>query len=83
METHLSLPELEAILDAARDQEEARQRFAASLKGIDLGEGRQSRDMFEEVEARAKAKLAGISQDAYDLSDLGVGVEDSDEGNDV
>lgn len=75
MEINLSLPELEAILDASRTQEMNRNRFAAALKGITLNEDETTEDRFNSIEARAKAKAAGISEDEYELAGLGIGVE--------
>lgn len=77
MELHLSMPELTAIIDAARERDHANHKFAAALKGIDLDDEAQGSDeeRFEEIEARAKAKLAGISQDEYQFSQLGLGIE--------
>lgn len=73
IEESLSLPELEAILEAARHREHERNKFAAALKGVDLEDNETS--TFDEVEARARAKLAGKTLDEYEMDDLGFGVE--------
>jgi hypothetical protein len=72
----LSLDELQAILEASREQEYKRQKFAAALKGIDLDEQRgQSNDSsFEEVKRRAEAKLRGVSEEELEFTDIGIGV---------
>ena len=76
MEDNLSLTELDAILDAARKREHNRNKFAAALKGVDLDEGNESaEDRFNDIEKRAHAKAAGMSPEAYEFSDLGIGVE--------
>jgi hypothetical protein len=78
MEIYLSIPELEAILQAAREREYARNKFTAALKGIDLDSetGQSAEELFDEVEARAKAKLSGMSQNQYEFGQLGIGVEE-------
>jgi len=80
MEVNLSLPELEAILVAAREQEYSRNKFSAALKGIDLDSetGQSAEELFDEVESRAKAKLAGVSADQYEYGQLGIGVEEEE-----
>ena len=76
MEINLSLPELDAILDASRKQEFNRNKFAAALKGVDLDDSEESdEDRFNAIEARAKARAAGISEDEYEFAELGLGVE--------
>jgi len=76
METHLSLPELEAILQAARERQYVQNKFIAALKGVDLDEGMESvEERFDAIESRARAKAMGMSPEAYELSDIGVGVE--------
>ena len=76
MEINLSLPELEAILEAGRRQNHNRNKFAAALKGISLDDNEEpSQDKFDAIERRANAKAAGVSEEAYEFSDLGIGVE--------
>ena len=59
LEDNLSLPELNAILGASRDREYRQNKFAASLKGIDLDKisAEQNQERFDEIERRAQAKL--------------------------
>ncbi|UUG69565.1 tail assembly chaperone [Streptomyces phage Sham] len=76
IEENLTLDELQAILEASRDQEYRRQKFAAALKGIDLdAQKKDSGDSsFEEVKRRAEAKLRGVSEEEVELADIGIGV---------
>ena len=62
LETHLSLPELQAVLSAGRDQEHRRNKFMAALKGINLDEHSKedTQERFDKIERRAKAKLAAM-----------------------
>lgn len=70
LEANISLPELEAILTAAREQEHARNRFAAALQGHDLdGEKATAQEMFDKAERAAKAQLAGKGELEYELQD--------------
>lgn len=80
MEENLSLPELEAILDASRKKEHARNRFAAALKGVNIDEDEDSEEStFERVEIRGKARLAGVSADQLEFEELGFGLEPEEE----
>ena len=79
MEDNLSLPELEAILDAARKKEYSRNKFAAALKGVNLDEELEEESHFERAEARGKARLAGISVDQLEFEELGFGLEPEEE----
>ena len=74
LEDNLSLEELEILLAKARDVKHDEQRFAASLKGINLDESvRESQEeAFERVKRRAQAKLAGISEEEVELGEIGI-----------
>ena len=76
MENNLCLAELEAILDASREREFRQQKFAAALKGVDLGEP-DGKDVptFDDIKNRAKAKLAGKSEEEVSLEEIGFAVE--------
>lgn len=77
MEISISLPELEAILDASRKKDHQGRKFAAALKGIDLeGDEQTERPSFEEIERKARATLAGVPEDAIFLDDMGMGFEE-------
>lgn len=67
LELSLNVDELNAIVEASRDQEQARQRFAAALKGIKLDEERaESASDFEAIKKKAAAIAAGLSPEDYD-----------------
>lgn len=75
LEESISLPELESILDAAREIEHNGFKFAASLKGIDLDKesNRESPEQaFARIERRAKARLAGMSEDELEFQEIGI-----------
>jgi hypothetical protein len=79
MEENLTIQELEAILDASREQEYSRQKFAAALKGIDLDEGKNKRDgsdtpTFEDIKRRAEAQARGVTEEQLEFADIGIAV---------
>ena len=65
LEESLSLPELQAILEAAREKEHREHKFLAALKGIDLDEGKkeETQDAFDRIKQRAEARLRGVSEE--------------------
>lgn len=66
LEDHLTRQEIVKMLEKAREKKYDDQRFAASLKGIDLDEGRSTE--FDEIKRRAEAKAQGISEEQYELA---------------
>lgn len=75
IEDNLTLDELQSILEASREQEYRRNKFAAALKGIDLdAQNKDSDSSFEEIKRRAEAKLRGISEEEIEFSDIGIAV---------
>lgn len=76
METNLSLPELEAILDAARKRERNAQRFQAALKGVKLDDEEQKDLTGDDIRRRAEAKMRGMTDEEYDLSEIGIQIEE-------
>lgn len=79
MEENLSLAELERLLESKRDQDFQNKKFAAALKGVDLDEpGDKEAPTFEEVKRRADAKLRGVSAEALEFSEIGIGIEGDD-----
>ncbi|UTN92294.1 tail assembly chaperone [Streptomyces phage Stigma] len=75
IEDNLTLDELQAILEAARDKEYRGQKFAAALKGIDLDEKTGNNDTsFDDIKRRAEAKLHGVSEDEIEFSNIGIAV---------
>jgi hypothetical protein len=77
LELSITLNELEMILDAAREQEHRRNKFAAALKGIDIDAASQeeSRDAFERVRARANARLNGGNPEHAEYEAMGIDIE--------
>ncbi len=66
LEDHLTREEIVKMLEKAREKKYDDQRFAASLKGIDLDEGRATE--FDEIKRRAEAKAQGLSEEQYELA---------------
>jgi len=79
LEESINLHELRAMIEAMRQREERQQRFAASLKGIDLGNNEEeAQERFARVQARANAKLTGNSIEQIELNGLGFSYERED-----
>ncbi len=82
LEENLNLFELQAILDAAREQEYSRQKFAAALKGVNLDEQPKGSEddskppTFEDIKRRAEAKARGVSEEHLGFADIGIAVEE-------
>jgi hypothetical protein len=76
LEDNLTLHELEVLLVKARDVEREKQRFAASLKGINLGDDTQEKreEALARIAARVNARLAGVTEEEYEFSELGIQV---------
>jgi hypothetical protein len=69
----LTITEVTLIRDAARKKERERQRFDAMLhKGVNLDEQAEGVPTFEEIKRRAEAKNRGISEEAYELGEIGI-----------
>lgn len=66
LEANLTMQEVSKMLEKAREMKYNDHRFAASLKGIDLDEGKTTE--FDEIKRRAEAKALGITEEQYDLS---------------
>lgn len=80
MEVNLSLPELEAILEAERERQYMQNKFLAALKGIDIdGNAANKVDRVEEAKRRAAAKMAGVSEEEYEFATMGLGIEIEEE----
>lgn len=79
LEESLSLPELQAILDASREREHRERKFMAALKGVDLdGEENNAKEKFDEVQRRAQAKLTGKSEQQLEMDDFGLDIEEEE-----
>lgn len=77
LELSISLNELEMILDAARDLEHRRNKFAAALKGIDIDAPTQeeSKAAFERARVRADAVLKGVNPEHAEYEAMGIDIE--------
>lgn len=78
MEETLTLAELYALINHKREEEYARNKFMAALKGVDLDEGK-SDERFESIQRRAAADLANKSEEEYVFDMIGFEVEADDE----
>lgn len=76
LEEHLSLADLEALLEKAREVEHNKMKFQASLQNIDLDKGQteSAEERFEKVKRRAQAKIAGIEEDEFEFMEIGIDV---------
>ena len=78
LEEKLSLPELQAILEAAREKEHRRNKFAAALKGVNLdGDAKEENQRrLDEIQKRVDEKLYGAERvQKRELLDLGIEIE--------
>lgn len=77
LEKTLNLDELTAIVEAARDRDERRQRFMAAIQGIDLNAGEQTsnEEKFAKAQARAQAYLEGRSQTEIEFGEVDIDYE--------
>lgn len=66
LESNLTMQEISKMIEKAREMKYNDHRFAASLKGIDLDEGKST--SFDKVKRRAEAKARGITEEEYELS---------------
>jgi len=77
LEENITVEELNHILEAAREQEYERKKFAAALKGIDLDkESKREQDTpsFEDIKRRAEAKARGMTEEQIEFSEIGIAV---------
>lgn len=73
VEDNLSLPELVGLITTSAEEQWADRKFTAALKGIDLPDiNNDAAASFEEVQRRANAKLAGVSEEELDFMDMGL-----------
>jgi hypothetical protein len=75
MELTLSLPELEAILDAARKRERERQKFQAALKGVNLDNDEET-ITGDDVKRRVEARMSGMTEEAFELQEIGIEIQE-------
>lgn len=80
LEESLSLPELELLLNKARERREQEMRFTAGLQGVDLDEGKVD-EKRAEIERRAQARIAGVDEngiETMEFADIGIEVLEID-----
>lgn len=76
IEDNLTLGELDEILNAARKMQHEQNKFIAAMQGIDLEKNGRPEDEFEAVKRRAEAQLAGMSEEQYEFSQVGIQIEE-------
>jgi hypothetical protein len=76
LEENITVDELNHILEAAREQEYERKKFAAALKGIDLDGKKRDEDTpsFEDIKRRAEAKARGMTEEQIEFGEIGIAV---------
>lgn len=77
LEMWITLEELNAILNAAREKEHNRNRFMAAIQGIDIDKDQKDevKNRFEKVQQRVQARLQGKSEEQLEYDELGLEVE--------
>lgn len=78
MEENLTIAELETLLESKRDADFQKNKFMAALKGIDLDEPTTDAPTFDEIKRRADAKNRGVSAEALEFAEIGIGIEGDD-----
>lgn len=78
MEDTLTLEELYLIIDAQYRAQHANRRFMAAMQGVDIDEGVEEA-RFEDIKRRAEADLAGVSEEKFVFSQIGIEVEADDD----
>ncbi|HEY5444092.1 MAG TPA: hypothetical protein VIJ87_06400 [Pyrinomonadaceae bacterium] len=81
LENSLSLPELEAMLQANREREHRQHKFAAALKGIDIDAEQADDVQFrrEVIERRADAIIRGENPETAEWAAYGIAHEVEEE----
>lgn len=75
LEDSLSREEVFKLIEAIRENRYEEMKFQAALKGIDLDKQGQDSD-FERVRKEAMAKVAGMSEEALELDEIGVSIQE-------
>ncbi len=79
IEENLTLAELEKLLEVKRDQDFQEKKFAAALKGVNLDDPNDGdAPSFEDIKRRAEAKARGVSAEALEFAEIGIGIEGDD-----
>lgn len=76
LEESVSLEELEAIVIAAHERENRLYKHMAAVNGIDVSENEDTR--LDELKAKVAAQQSGQSQDAYELSEFLIDMEEEE-----
>jgi hypothetical protein len=71
----LTVAELNAILDAARERQEREWRFAASIQGVKLPDSKAADDPVERAKRRAAAEISGATEEQLEFAEMGIEVE--------
>jgi hypothetical protein len=76
------LSELYQVLESSRERRYEDRKFAAALKGVDLdkeaGVSEDSESSFDAIKRRAEAKLRGMTEEQYELTEIGIGIVDDE-----
>lgn len=79
LEENLCLAELYRLLEASREQKHQDRKFAAALKGVDLDkEALESDTSFEDVKKRVEARLSGMTEEQYEMTQIGISMVDDE-----
>lgn len=78
LESVLNLPELEAIISAAREKEMRHHKFMAALKGLNLDDDDSAKERVEEIKRRAEAKRLGTTTEALEFNEFGIDFEEEE-----
>lgn len=68
LESHMSMPELVAILEAKRENDYQDKKFMAAIQGVDLDKNAGKQDAWEEM--KAKVFSGGKAKDPNDITAL-------------
>ena len=81
IEEALTLDELMLLYSTIHESLTSDRKFAASLKGIDLGgdDSTAESSSFEDVKRRAEARLQGVTEDQLSIAEAGFGFEEEAE----
>jgi hypothetical protein len=83
MEKSLTLDELNLLVEGERERTYEHQKFLAALKGIDLDSETEKEDNPDDVwhrtQIKAAADLAGMSEERYVFTGLGIEMESDDD----
>lgn len=78
MEDTLTMEELYLIVDAQFRKEHREHKFLAAMQGVDLDEGKAEAE-FEDIKRRAQADIAGVTEEEFVWSQIGIEVDTDDD----